>query len=194
MKDIKRLLIPAATVILLLVALPVLASGGEGHADSGKLMTDFIWRMLNFAVTFGILAYFIRKPLRNGLAGRRDGIARALQDAETARAAAEAKFAEYDAKLNRAEAEIDAIAAELKLEGEKERDRIVAQAKEMAENIRNEAERSASFEVARAQTELRAEAARLAVSLAEELLTKSFTAQDQSRILDEYMKKVGDLH
>jgi F-type H+-transporting ATPase subunit b len=194
MKDLKRLLIPAATVMLLAIALPALASGGEGHADSGKLMTDFFWRMLNFAVTFGILAYFLTKPLRNGLAGRREGIAKSLEEAEAAKAAAEAKFAEYDAKLNRAEAEIDAIAAEIKLEGEKERERIIAQAKEMAEKIRVEAERSADFEVARAQAELRAEAARLAVSLAQELLEKSFTAQDQSRLLDEYMKKVGELH
>jgi len=195
MKAIKRLLIPAATVaLLLLVAMPALASGGEGHADGGKLLIDFLWRLLNFAVLAGLLAFFVNKPIRNGLSGRRESIAKAIEEAEAARKGAEAKFAEYDAKLDRAEAEIDAIAAELKREGEQERDRIIAQAKEVAEKIRKEAEQSASLEIARAQAELRAEAARLAVSLAEELLTKGFTEQDQSRLLDEYMKKVGELH
>jgi len=195
MKARKHLLITAVTIVLLAVALPVFASGGgEHHADGGKLMVDFIYRLFNFAVTFGLLAYFVTKPMRNGLGGRREAIAKALEEAEAAKSAAEAKFAEYDAKLNRAEAEIEAIAAELKREGEQERERIVAQAKEMAEKIRKEAEQSAGFEVARAQAELRAEAARLAVSLAQELLQKGFTEQDQSRLLDEYMKKVGELH
>jgi len=195
MKARMHLLIAAVTIVLLAVAGPVFASGGgEQHADGGKLMVDFIYRLFNFAVTFGLLAYFVTKPLRNGLGGRREAIAKALEEAEAARTAAEAKFAEYDAKLNRAEAEIESIAAELKREGEQERERIVAQAKEMAEKIRKEAEQSAGFEVARAQAELRAEAARLAVSLAQELLQKGFTEQDQSRLLDEYMKKVGELH
>lgn len=194
MKAMKHLVIPAATVALLLVAMPALASGGEGHADAGELLTDFLWRLLNFSVLIAMLVYFVTKPIRNGLTERRESIAKALEEAEAAKVAAEAKFAEYDAKLDRAEAEIEGIAAELKREGEQERERIIAQAKETAEKIRKEAEQSASLEVARAQTELRAEAARLAVSLAEELLTKGFTEQDQSRLLDEYMKKVGELH
>jgi len=41
---------------------------------------------------------------------------------------------------------------------------------------------------------LRAEAARLAVELAEELLKKQVSADDQKRLVDEYMQKVGELH
>ena len=181
-------------IIALAVAQPAIASGGGGHADSGAIVTDFIWRCFNFAVTVGILVYFVRKPIKNALAGRREGIATALEEAEKARTDAEAKFAEYDEKLNKAESEIEVITAELKREGELERDRIIAQAKESAEKIRNEAEKTAGFEVAKAKAELQAEATRLAVELAEELLKKSFSAKDESRLLDEYMKKVGELH
>ena len=181
-------------IIALAVAQPAIASGGGGHADSGAIVTDFIWRCFNFAVTVGILVYFVRKPIKNALAGRREGIATALEEAEKARTDAEAKFAEYDEKLNKAESEIEIITAELKREGELERDRIIAQAKESAEKIRNEAEKTAGFEVAKAKAELQAEATRLAVELAEELLKKSFSAKDESRLLDEYMKKVGELH
>lgn len=190
----KYVAVSALFLLTVLIAVPVFASGGGEHADGGKLMTDFIWRMFNFAVTVGILVYFVRKPIKNGLSGRRDGIAKALEEAEVAKTEAEAKFAEYDEKLNKAEAEIEAIAADLKREGELERERIVAQAKETAEKIRTEAEKLAGFEVARAQAELKAEATRLAVELAETLLQKSFTEKDQSRLLDEYMKKVGELH
>lgn len=181
-------------MMMLAFAVSAIASGDGGHADSGAIVTDFIWRCFNFAVTVGILVYFVRKPIKNALSGRREGIATALEEAEKARSDAEAKFAEYDEKLNKAESEIEVITAELKREGELERDRIIAQAKESAEKIRNEAEKTAGFEVAKAKAELKAEATRLAVELAEELLKKNFTGKDESRLLDEYMKKVGELH
>ena len=170
------------------------ASGDGGHADGGVLLKDFLWRCLNFAVTAGILVYFVTKPLKNGLRGRSDGIAKELEAAQQARDAAEAKFSEYDEKLNKAEAEIDQITAELKKEGELEREKIIANAKEQAIKIKQEAEKSAAFEVARARAELQQEAARLAVELAEGLLKKNVNEKDQSNMVDEYMKKVGELH
>jgi F-type H+-transporting ATPase subunit b len=194
MKTNKYVVLSTLFLLMLLVAIPAFAAGGEGHADGGKLLTDFIWRMFNFAVTVGILVYFVRKPIKNALAGRREGIANQLNDAAKAQAEAEARFAEYDEKLNKAEAEIEVIAAELKREGELERERIIAQAKQSAEKIRNEAEKSAGFEIAKAKAELTAEATRLAVELAETLLKKNFNAKDESRLLEEYMKKVGELH
>ena len=182
MKLFKYLVISALLLLAVAVALPAIAAGGDGHADSGAIVTDFIWRCFNFAVTVGILVYFVRKPIKNALAGRREGISSALEEAEKARTDAEAKFAEYDEKLNKAESEISVITAELKREGELERDRIIAQAKESAEKIRTEAEKTAGFEVAKAKAELKAEATRLAVELAEELLKKNFSAKEKERV------------
>lgn len=186
-------------VILLALALMVasagaaMASGGE-HADSGVLLKDFLYRCFNFAVAAGILGYFLTKPLRKGMADRREGIQNSLAEAEKARAEAEAKFAEYDAKLTAASAEIDFIYAEIKREGELEREKILANAGEMAAKIKEEASRSAAYEVTKARAELRQEAAAMAIELAESILKKNFTAQDQSRLVDEYLKKVGELH
>ena len=194
MKLFKYLVVSALLLLAVAVALPAIAAGGGGHADNGAIVTDFIWRCFNFAVTVGILVYFVRKPIKNALSGRREGIATSLEEAAKAQSDAEAKFIEYDEKLNKAESEIEVIVTELKREGELERDRIIAQAKESAEKIRTEAEKTAGFEVAKAKAELQAEATRLAVELAEELLKKNFSAKDESRLLDEYMKKVGELH
>jgi F-type H+-transporting ATPase subunit b len=185
--------IAGLTATLLLVAASV-AFGAEGHADSGALLKDFLYRCFNFAVTFGLLAYFVTKPLRNGLAGRRQGIEKALTDAEQARTEAEARFVEYDRKLAKAAEEIATIHAEIRREGELESQKIVANAHEMAEKIKAEAKKSAANEVARARAELQREAAHMAVALAEDLLNKNFTPQDQDRLVNEYMQKVGELH
>lgn len=186
-------LIRVGTALLLLALTAVAASAsGGGHADSGAVTKDFIWRCLNFAVMAGLLGYFLIKPFRNALSGRRDGIEKALADAQAAREEAEAKFAEYDSKLTRAAAEIEEMRASLRREGELERDRVLANAREMAEKIKAEAGKAAENEVARARTELRREASRLAIAMAEELLKKNVSAADQQRLVDEYMSKVGE--
>lgn len=184
----------AAALVLGMTGI-ALASGGEGHhADSGVLLKDFLYRCFNFAVTFGLLAYFVTKPLRNGMAGRRETIEKSLAEAKQAKQDAEARFAEYDRKLAKASGEIDAIYAEIRREGELEREKILANAHEMAEKIKAEAKKSAAQEVARARADLQREASRMAIAIAEDLLAKNFTPQDQDRLVSEYMQKVGELH
>lgn len=192
----KGSVIVVVTVLLVgLAAVALAASGGDGHhVDSGVLLKDFLWRCLSFGVTVGVLVYFVRKPIRQGLAGRRDGIEKALRDAEAAKAEAEAKFAEYDRKLSKAAAEIEEIQVALRREAELERERTLANAREMTEKIKQEAEKSAANEIAKARTELRQEAARMAIAMAEDLLKKNFTSDDQNRLVSEYLQKVGELH
>ncbi|MEJ2200786.1 MAG: ATP synthase F0 subunit B [Desulfuromonadaceae bacterium] len=194
--SMKRKLVPCVTCLLLVVFVAVAAaSGGGGHeVDSGKLLKDFLYRLFNFAVTFGLLAYFVTKPIRNGLAGRREGIEQALEGARETQQKSEAKFAEYEDKLSKATQEIDEIYAAIKREGELEREKILANAREMAQKIEEEAKKSAAREIAHARIQLQREASELAISIAEDLLKKDFTGQDQSRLVDEFMQKVGELH
>jgi len=171
------------------------AAGGEGqHADSGVLLKDFLYRVFNFAIMAAILIYFVTKPIKKGLSGRSEEVAKTLAEAEQIKQQAEARFAEYDQKLAAADAEIAQISASIRREGELEKEKILASARETAVKIEKEAENAAAQEVARARTALQAEAVKLAVDLAEQMLKKNFTNADDSRLIDEYMQKVGDLH
>lgn len=192
-KRISACVLSALVLVALSVAVACASSSG-GHADSGAVAKDFAWRVLDFGLMAVLLIYLLTKPIRSGLAGRREGIEKALSDAVAAREAAEAKFAEYDAKLSKASAEIEDMSVAIRREGELERDRILANAREMAEKITAEAEKTAESEILRARTELRQEASRLAIALAEEILKKQITAGDQQRLVDEYVSKVGELH
>lgn len=171
------------------------AGGGGGHeADSGALLKDFLYRVLNFSIVVALLVYFLRKPLKKGLSGRREDIEKELEEARKAREEAEAKFAEYDRKLSEASQEIGEISAAIRREGELEQQKIIENARQTAAKIEADAEKSAELEIARARQQLQQEAARLAVQLAEELLEKNFTRDDDKRLIDEYMQKVGELH
>jgi F-type H+-transporting ATPase subunit b len=181
-------------LILLMAPAVVFAATGDGHADSGVILKDFLYRCFNFILMVGLLAYFVTKPIRKGLKTRRDEIEKTLADARTAKEAAEAKHREYSEKLAKATEEIATLTEAIRRDGELEREKILAAAKQLAVKIEKEADNKAFSVVAKARIELREEAARLAVELAEDMLKKQVSADDQKRLVDEYMQKVGELH
>jgi len=182
------------TAILLGMATMVMASASGGHASEGALLKDFLYRCLNFAVVIGVLGYFTLKPIKKALADRKENVAKTLEEARTARAEAEAKYRDVEKKLKAANEEIEQVYSAIREEGEAERQRIIANAQAMAEKIQVEAEKSAQREVEKARLQLRTEAASLAIKLAEQLIKKNISPEDHDRLLDEYIKSVGELH
>lgn len=192
-------IITAAVCLLLtgLAAAGFASEGGEGahHVDTAKQLKDFGWRVLDFAALFALIVWALKKAnVKGTLAERQATIDKALKDAAEAKAAADKKFAEYSAKLAAANKEIDEIYAAIRTEGEAEKARIIAEAKVSAEKISEQAKQTAGQEVLKARTELRKEAARLAVELAEQNIKEKIRKDDQDRLVGEYLTKVVELH
>ncbi|MHB8763904.1 MAG: ATP synthase F0 subunit B [Deferrisomatales bacterium] len=185
-------LLPAAVVAGLVLA-PVLAlaaGGGTGRSPTYDLAMKF----LNFGILAAILFFALRKMVSQGLADRREDIRRSLEDAQKAKDAAEAKYREYQDRVANLDDEIRRIQEDFRADGERQRARILEDAKQAAESIRRHAEQAASNEVKRARDELRADAGELAVRLAEGLLAKAYTAADQKKAVDVTIQNVGRLH
>lgn len=193
-------LIISVMVVLLLAVLAVAgfaSEGGEGahHVDTAKQLKDFAWRVLDFAALLALVIWALKKANVKGmLAGRQADIEKALREAAEAKEAAEKKFAEYSEKLAAANKEIDDIYVAIRNEGEAEKVRIIAEARAMAEKIREQTTQTANQEVLKARTELRVEAARLAVELAEKSIQEKIVQDDQNRLVGEYLTKVVELH
>ena len=196
----RTLLITTVACGLLLVVLAAAgfaSEGGEGahHVDTAKQMKDFMWRVIDFAALLALVIWALKKAnVKGTLAARQAAIEKALQEAVAAKEAAERKFAEYSDKLAAANKEIDDIYSVIRAEGEAEKVRIVAEARVMAEKIKEQATQSADQEILRARTELRVEAARLAVELAEQTVKEKIVKDDQDRLVGEYLTKVVELH
>jgi F-type H+-transporting ATPase subunit b len=189
-----RALLLSLLLIFVVCGVAFASGGAEHEVASGVLLKDFLYRVLNFSLVVAILVYFLTKPIKKGLSGRREEIEKSLAEAERIKAEAEAKFAEYDRKLAQATDEIAEISDAIRREGELEKQRIIENARAMAIKIEQDAEKAAELEVAKARIELQREAVQLAVGLAEDLLKKNFTKDDDTRLIDEYMQKVGELH
>lgn len=191
-----KLILSALSVVAVLLpaALALAAGGGEQHADNGAVMKDFFWRVVNFAILAGIVFWALKKAnLKGSLADRQAQIEKSLREAREARDAAEAKLKEYTEKLAKANQEVDELRATMLKEAEAEKQRIIAEAKQAAEKVANQAVLAADQEVLKARNELRAEAGRLAVELAAGKLAGAVQKADHDRLVQDYLGKVGQL-
>lgn len=167
---------------------------GAGHGGAAQ-WKDFMWRCIDFAALLLIVVWGVKKAeMKKALADRQAGIDKALREADEIRSAAESKFAEYNERLAQANVEAQELQKNIREEGLAEKARIVAEAAVAAEKIKAQAKSTADQEIVRARSELREEAARLAVQLAEQTLKGAIQADDQNRLVGEYLTKVVDLH
>lgn len=184
-------LVPALVTAGLFL-LPALALASE--EAGGNPWYDLVMKFVNFGILAGILFYFLRKPVSQALSDRSADIRRELEEARQAKEDAEARYQEYKEKVANLEQEILRIRADFKEEGEKQRQRVLDEATAAVESIRKQAEATGDNEVKRAQQQLRDEVAELAVELAEKLIAKAYTPEDQKKALAQTIDRVERIH
>lgn len=165
------------------------ASEGGGHHVTAPNM-DLVYRLMNFGVMAVVLVILLRKPLGSALGGRIEQIKSELEELEAKKAEAQAELAQVEKRLADAQGERDVILAEFRSQGEREKDKIIESAQSLAARIKAQAQFTIEQETALAKGELRREVADLSASLAEDLLKQKITAEDQTRLVEEYLAKV----
>lgn len=162
-----------------------LASGGGDDP-----VMDLIYQAGNFLLLLVVIFVVARKPVVAYFAGRRDQIKSDLEQAAALLADSEARQSEIQARLADLESQLEEIRQVSKQRAEEESERILAKAREAAERIQSDALEASAQEVLRAQQQLRAEAAALAVELAGEILNNEVGDADRQRLLDEFITRV----
>ena len=171
-------------IIGLLIPSLAFASSEGGHGDSG--MT---WKIINFVI-LAVGVYLVWTKAISGLLTRRGSeIKNAIEEAQKAKDAADRNAAEYREKISVLDSKVAEIHNELKLEGEAEKTRIIAESAKSAEALKAQAKVVAEQEIKKARIEIREEAARLAVQLAEDILKKELSPADQERLRKGYLNK-----
>ncbi len=183
-------LIPCLFSCVFWLAAAYASGGGEAGGQEGPNWSNFFWRSVNFLVLGGLLYWLLAKKVKAFFTGRRDGIRTALDEAATAREAAEKKFREYSAKLDKASGEIEQIGEMIRSQGLSEKERIIAEAGKAAEKIKEDNRMRIEQEFNKASQQLRSEAVRLSAQMAEELLKKHIKAADHEAMVRDYIEKV----
>ena len=188
----RRLLSWCLFAALTLTAGVALASsgGGEHVAESKHWITTDTARVMNFVVLMSLLVFVLRKPVANALSGRIDTIRDELDTLETQKADAEKTLAEYETKIATLESEVEVILAQYKEQGETAKKRIFAEAELHAAKLEEQAKRNIDHEFKAARAGLKAEIMALALEKAEELIQEKISADDQDKLVDDYLNKV----
>lgn len=183
-----RWVFAGAAGLIALGATAAFASGGEGGGHFN--WEELIYRCINFGILITAIIVVLRKPLGSALKGRVDGIKEELADLEAKREEARKEFALIEKRLADAVGEREAILGEFRQQGEREYQKILDNAKLLADRIKSQAQFTIEQETALAKAELRKEVAELSASVAEDLLKQNINAEDQTRLVGEYLAKV----
>ena len=172
--------------LTLLAAVPAFAAGGEGEES------HVFWEVANLLLLIAVVVFLTRRSVTGFLKNRHDQVAENLRASETLLAESEERLAE----LNRKSANLDDQLVEIRREtaerAEREAEEIIADARETAARIERDAAGAVERELLRARHTLRGEASRLAIELAGERLKSDVTDADRSRLVDEFIARVGD--
>lgn len=196
MKKSKTTLALTAGMVLLATAVAYAESQGGGHGEavnplSHEKLMDLLWRTTNFVALVIILVKFGSKPIASALGNRRMAIVDRFDVLNTRRSEVEQSYKKYEDKLARIDQEVQGILDAAKVQAELEREKILAEANRAASDIKRKAELSVKYEFSQAKKALREEIAEQAAQMAEALVVKNFTEADQSKLVSEYLEKVG---
>lgn len=175
--------------LVIVAATAVCAIAAEGGEEVTTM--DWVWRIVNFAIIMGVLVYFLRKPMKDFFSKRVTDIEAALAEARAAKEEALKKLAEVQARLKDKDAEISSLVKMAEENGRKERELLAKEGDRMSEDIASSAKENIDAELLKAREALRREASLLAVEMAEKLVRENIKKEDQDRIVEEYISKVG---
>ena len=194
-KKNKIALVMAAGAVALTAAIAYAEGHGGGHGAPNRLshekLMDLLWRTMNFVALLIILVKFGSKPIASALGSRRMAIVNRFDDLNARRSEVEQSYKKYEEKLGHIDQEVQSILESAKAQGELEKQKIIDEATRAAADIKRKAELAVQFEFAQAKQALREEVAEQAAGMAAALVQKSFTDADQTKLVSEFLDKVG---
>ncbi len=185
----KHLKVSGAVLALVAGSTAAFASADGGGVHNSWLAID-TWKVLNFGI-LAVAGFFIaRKPVAQFFSSRTKDIEEELSELERKKADAEKKLAEYEARFRNLDQESKQIVEDYIKQGEEAKKRIIAEAGAQADKLEDMAKRNIEQEFKAAKAALQQEIAEKAMAQAEAVIKESISAEDQDRLVDEYLKKV----
>ena len=168
------------------------AEGAHGaEAAHGTPLIDTVARLFNFAVLAGTLVYFLRSPLKSYLGDRGRQIRADLVKAAEMRTAAAAEAAAIERKMAALPGELDALRRQGADEVAAEEARIRQAAEAERARLLEQARREIAAQLKLAERQLVARTADLAVAIAAKRVKSTITADDQARLVDQYLGRLA---
>jgi F-type H+-transporting ATPase subunit b len=171
----------------------------EGHelapinwVDFGnKEQLPYAAALFNFVILLAIYVKLGKKPLADALKKRKVDIAADIEEAAKVKREAEERAKKYQADLANLDQDLEVARQALVEAGKKERERIVAEAKERAVRMKRDAETLLGQEAKQKSQDLTIETIERATASAEQILKTKLTQEDHLRLAEEFLTELG---
>lgn len=178
------------------MSLPLIlaAAAEEGHASVSLFPepTELIWTVVNFAILFFALYKFLYKPLLGAISKREEEINTMIATAKADQAEADRLRKDFEAKINDAQREAQSILNQATKAATTAKEQIEGEARTKAAELIESATKTIEREKIKAVAELRGEVANLAVEIASKVIDKNLNNEEQKRLADSFVAKVGE--
>ncbi|WP_017756600.1 F0F1 ATP synthase subunit B [Calidifontibacillus oryziterrae] len=170
----------------------VLASAEAGTHATGINIGDILYQLAAFIILMLLLRKYAFGPLMGIMKQREEHIANEINAAEKSRKEAEKFVREQTEALKTARQDAHDLIENAKKLGEQQQKDIIEAAKTEANRIKESAVKEIQQEKEQAITALREQVASLSVLIASKVIEKELSEQDQQKLIDEYIKEVGE--
>jgi len=180
------------------IAGPLFAEGGEhaveaahnAHGAAHFPWDKWAWNMVNFLVFAGVLWKYALPAMQSFFAKRREELVSEMNAAKALRLEAKAQLERFEDKLKDLEKERQSIMDEYHEQGERERDRLIVDAKKQVEKMRVDAEMIISQETRKAVSAIEKQAVDEAIGLAMTKLTTKMSDHAQNGLVSDFVDEL----
>ena len=185
---------PKQTLALLILLMPLFLGFSRAEGSNVSPLTDLLGKTVNFIILFGGLGFLLAKPLRKFLAEIGLSVEKTIQETKRAKTEAEERLGSLKERMLSLGQEVKKIKGEGEAAGEREKERVLALARQESEKIRSFAAREIEALSQSARAELKEHAAEMAVSLARANIERRLTPELHSHLIDESIRKLEILY
>jgi F-type H+-transporting ATPase subunit b len=149
-----------------------------------------IWTIVCFLATFFFLKKVAFGRVQAMIDERRDRIAKAIEEADHARAEARELLEEHKKLVGQAKVEAEEILAEARRLADAQRERVREETEEDRQRRLEETRRQIEQATHQALGEIREEVGKLSILAAEKITRKTLTEADHQRLIDEALAEI----
>jgi F-type H+-transporting ATPase subunit b len=186
-------MIDSTQLCLYALLVPALIADFQALFLAGGAYLPVIAKAVNVIVFFGILYLLLRKRIGKFFADRYAQVRADLERAAKEKEAAMAKMNELDARLNRLDSELAEIRVQRQREVEAERERVNVEITRDIEKLRLAASREIEAAKQVALSDLREFAATKSVDLAEQMIRRELSPEDDARLIERAGEGISNL-
>ena len=185
LKKTMLLLIPLAVLVSGLLPQDVFAAEESG---GWRPIYDIVMLWINFGILAFLLIKFLRIPIRDFFETKKDEVVAEIRRIEAEKEKAVARVQEAQSLLADHEERLERIKSRILQEGQRAKEKIIADAHEQSRVMMEEAKRRIDNRIYQAKQELRGELVDTAIDIASKRLPGEVTEDDHQKYIQLYLE------